>query len=696
MKKYEDQQLRNVGLISHGGAGKTTLTEVLLYTSGATERLGRVDEGNSIIDFDPDEVQRKITINATLAPCEWKDHKINIIDTPGYADFVGEVKSALRVVDAAIVVVCAASGVEVQTERVWQYASAYNLPRLIFINKLDRENASFEKALSQIQEQLSAKVVPIQIPIGCEADFRGIIDLVAMQALVYDGNNCKKFTVTDIPGELQELAENYREKLIEAVAETDDELVMKYLEGEPLTDAEITNGLRAGTIAGDIIPVLCGSALKGIGTQPLFDTIINYLPCPQDMPAVTAIDKKTGNEMKLESKEEGPLAAQVFKTMADPFVGKLTYFRVYSGVFKSDSQVYNINKEKNERVGQLFMARGKQQIPVDAIGAGDIGAVAKLQGTATGDSLGEKDNPILFSPIAFPNPSYSVAIFTKSKGDEDKLGTGLSRLLEEDPTLKLEKQSETRELLLYGMGDVHLDVTIERLKRKFGVEVDTKVPKVPYRETIRKTVKVEGKHKKQTGGHGQYGHVWIEMQPLAEGEGLVFEENIFGGAVPKQYIPAVEKGVREAIQEGVLAGYPVVDIKVNLYDGSYHNVDSSELAFKIATIQAFRKGMEQANPVLLEPIMNLEVLVPEAFMGDVIGDLNAKRGRILGMEPQSGNNQLVKAQVPLAELARYTIDLKSLTQGRGSFNMTFDHYEEMPARAAEAIIAQAKKEKEEE
>ena len=693
MKEYNIRQLRNVGLISHGGAGKTTLTEAMLFNSGATDRLGRVDDGSSVVDYDPDEIKRKITINAALAPCHWQKHKINLIDTPGYADFVGDVRGTLRVVDGAVVLICAVSGVEVHTEKVWQFADEYNLPRLVFINKLDRENANFAKALAQVQEQLSNRAVAVQLPIGSEENFRGVIDLVNMKAILYDPKKGKDFTVEEIPADMQAEAESYREKLIEAVAETDDELVMKYLEGEALTNEEITTGLRIGTLDGSIIPVLCGSALANVGIQPLMDAIIACLPSPEDVEAIVGTDVKTGEEITLEPSEEGPLAALVFKTMADPFVGKLTYFRVYSGVFNSDTQVYNVNKGKMERVGQLFIPRGKQQEGVERVVAGDIGAVAKLQETSTGDTLGEKDNPIQLPPIEFPRPSYSLALVAKSQGDEDKLGTGLARLVEEDPTLTVEKRTETRELILSGMGDVHLEVTIDRLKRKFGVEVETETPKVPYRETIRKSVKVEGKHKKQTGGHGQYGHVWIEMEPLPEGEGFVFEETIFGGAVPKQYIPAVEKGIREAMEEGVLAGYPVVDFKVNLYDGSYHTVDSSELAFKIAAIQAFKKGMEQANPVLLEPIMNLEVLVPEAYMGDVIGDLNSKRGRILGMEPK-GSMQLIKAQVPLAELSKYAIDLRSLTQGRGSFEMSFDHYEEVPARTAEAIIAQAQKEKE--
>ncbi|NLP17646.1 MAG: elongation factor G [Firmicutes bacterium] len=693
MKEFGIQQLRNVGLISHGGAGKTTLTEAMLFNSGATDRLGRVDDGSSVIDYDPDEIKRKITLNTTLAPCQWRGNKINVVDTPGYADFVGDVKGSLRVVDGAIVLVCAVSGVEVQTEKVWHYADKYNLPRLVFVNKLERENANFFKALQQIQEQLSGKAVALNIPLGSEDNFKGIIDLVNMQALIYDNEKGKGFTTAEIPAELRGEAEEYREKLIEAIAETDDELVMKYLEGESFTPEEINAGLRAGTLAHDIVPVLCGSALANMGLEPLLDTVVACLPSPGDVDAVVGSDPDTEEEVEVELSKDGPLAALVFKTMADPFVGKLTYFRVYSGVFNSDSQVYNVSKKKMERVGQLFIPRGKEQVAVRHISAGDIGAVARLQETSTGDTIGERDRPILLAPIEFPRPSYSVALFAKSKGDEDKLGTGLGRLMEEDPTLTVAQNTETRELILSGMGDVHLDVTLERLKRKFGVEVDTKEPKIPFRETIRKAVKVEGRHKKQTGGHGQYGHVYIEMEPLAEGEGFVFEESIFGGAVPRQYIPAVEKGIREAMEEGILAGYPVVDFKVNLYDGSYHSVDSSEMAFKIAAIQAFRKAMEEAQPVLLEPIMNLEVLVPDAYMGDVIGDLNSKRGRILGMEPQDGE-QLVKAQAPLTELSKYAIDLRSLTQGRGSFEMSFDHYEEVPARTAENIIVQAQKERE--
>ena len=692
MKDYAPDKLRNVALISHGSAGKTSLTEALLFTSGGSDRLGRVDEGNTVADYDPDEIKRKITINTAVVPCEWTGCKVNLLDTPGYADFIGDVISALEVADAALVLVCAVSGVEVNTARMWHLAGEKGLPRIIFINKLDRENAHFDRVLDQVQAELSPRAIPLQLPIGAEANFRGIVDLVGMKALLFQNGKVEE---APLPEELKAAAEAQREKLVEAAAETDDELTLKYLDGEELTQEEILRGLRQGTLTGKLFPVLCGSAYQNKGMGLLLDAIVGYLPSPLDRPPAKATQAAGRSEVEIAPDPNGTLVAQAFKTMADPFVGKLTYFRVYRGKLVSDSIVYNTAKEKAERVGQVFIPRGKTQNPVSAVVAGDIGAVAKLQETATGDTLCDKDKAVLLPPLEFPRPSYSVAVAAKSKGDEDKLGLGLSRLMEEDPTLTLKKEAETRELILCGMGDVHIDVTVERLKRKFGVEVVTATPAIPYRETLRKPVKVEGKHKKQTGGHGQYGHVWLEMEPLPEGSGFVFEEKIFGGAVPKQYIPAVEKGVREAMREGILAGFPVVDVKVTLVDGSFHPVDSSEMAFKIAASLAFKKGAEQANPVILEPIMNLEVTVPENYMGDVIGDLNAKRGRILGLEP-AGSLQVIKAQVPLSELSKYAIDLRSLTQGRGSFTIAFDHYEEVPARLAEEIAAQAKKTKAEE
>ncbi|CEP68636.1 Translation elongation factor EFG/EF2 [Moorella glycerini] len=680
MKVYPSTNIRNVGIVAHGGAGKTSLTEALLYNAGATKRLGRVDEGNTVTDYHPEEIKRKVTINTSLAFAEWQDHKINILDTPGYSDFFGDVVSALRVVDSVLVVVSAVAGVEVQTEVVWEEAEARHLPRLAYVNKMDRENANFQKAIESMRERLSGRIVPVQLPIGAAETFSGVIDILNQKAYTYDGNGNEK--EGPVPAEYSGEVASLREALVEAAAEGDDELLMKYLEGEELTPDEVRLGLKKAIAEGKVVPVLCGSALKNMGVRPLLDYIVDYLPSPVDVAG------KTAAELEKES-----LAALVFKTLADPYVGRLSMFRVYSGVLKSDSTVYNANRESEEKIGQLFALQGKNQVAVTEMRPGDMGAIAKLQVTTTGDTLTSKASPVKLEGINFPEPTLPVAIRPKSKGDEDKLSNALARLLEEDPTLRLSKNTETRETILTGMGESHLDITLERLQRKFGVEVEMSTPRVPYRETIRASVnRVEGKHKKQTGGHGQYGHVFIDMAPLPDKE-FEFTETIFGGAVPRQYIPAVEKGIREAMQEGILAGYPVTNIKVNLADGSYHTVDSSEMAFKIAAGIAFRKAVEQAKPVLLEPIMNVEIIVPEQFMGDIMGDLNGRRGRILGMEPQ-GKNQIIRAQVPLAEMYRYAIDLKSITQGRGHFKMDFAQYEEVPASIAEKIIQEARREKE--
>ncbi|MDK2894557.1 MAG: elongation factor [Moorella sp. (in: firmicutes)] len=681
MKVYPSTNIRNVGIVAHGGAGKTSLTEALLYNTGATKRLGRVDEGNTVTDYHPEEIKRKVTINTSLAFAEWQDHKINILDTPGYSDFFGDVVSALRVVDSVLVVVSAVAGVEVQTEVVWEEAEARHLPRLAYVNKMDRENANFQKAVESMRERLSGRIVPVQLPIGAAETFSGVIDILNQKAYTYDDNGNEK--EGPVPAEYADEVASLREALVEAAAEGDDELLMKYLEGEELTPDEVRLGLKKAIAEGKVVPVLCGSALKNMGVKPLLDYIVDYLPSPVDVAG------KTAAELEKES-----LAALVFKTLADPYVGRLSMFRVYSGILKSDSSVYNANRESEEKIGQLFALQGKNQVAVAEMRPGDMGAVAKLQVTTTGDTLSAKADPVQLEGINFPEPTLPVAIRPKSKGDEDKLSNALARLLEEDPTLRLSKNTETRETILTGMGESHLDITLERLQRKFGVEVEMSTPRVPYRETIRTSVtRVEGKHKKQTGGHGQYGHVFIDMAPLPDKE-FEFTETIFGGAVPRQYIPAVEKGIREAMQEGILAGYPVTNIKVNLADGSYHTVDSSEMAFKIAAGIAFRKAVEQAKPVLLEPIMNVEITVPEQFMGDIMGDLNSRRGRILGMEPK-GKNQVIRAQVPLAEMYRYAINLKSITQGRGHFKMDFAQYEEVPANIAEKIIQEARREKEE-
>lgn len=675
MKVYSAKKIRNIGIMAHGGAGKTSLTEAMLYNSGALKRLGKVDEGNTTTDYLPEEIDRKITITLALAPCEWKDNKINVIDTPGFIDFVGDVNSTLRVIDSMIVTVCAVAGVEVRTEAVWEFANEKNMPRICFINKMDRENADFYRVLDELKESFENRIVPIQIPIGSAESFTGIIDLVSMKG--YKFNNGKPVEI-DIPEDLKDQAETYREELIEVVAESDDELLMKYLEGEELTSEEFLSGLTSGVKNANFIPIACGSALNNIGIANLLDLIVDCMP---------SAEEALGKSEEDLSKE--PFKALVFKTIADPYVGKVSFFRIYSGVFIPGNSYYNINKETEEKVNSVFVMRGKQQEQVDKMVPGDIGALTKLAKTETGDTLSVKGINEPLPGVEFPNPTLSYAISPKSKGDEDKLGNAISKLLEEDKTLKIEKNIETKETILSGMGDQHLDIILERLQKKYGVGVEKTTPSVPYRETIRSSVtRIEGKHKKQSGGAGQFGHVFIDMAPYSDGE-FLFEETIFGGSVPRNYIPAVEKGVREAMEQGVLAKYPVTNIKVTLTDGSYHPVDSSEMAFKIAGSLAFKKAMDKANPILLEPVMKVEVAVPEQFMGDIMGDLNSKRGRILGMEAK-GRNQVIKALAPLSEMYRYAIDLKSITQGRGTFTMEFNSYEPVPEHLAEKIIAARK------
>ncbi|MEN6413462.1 MAG: elongation factor G [Veillonellales bacterium] len=690
MKEYKSDKLRNVGIVAHGGAGKTSLAEALLYTTGAVSRLGRVDDGSATTDFEPEEIKRKVTISAALAPCEWQEHKINFVDTPGYADFVSEVKGTLRAVDSALVVLCAASGVEVETEKVWNYANDLGLPRIAFINKMDRENADFYNVVANMKERLASNVIPLQLPIGAESSFAGIIDLIKMKAIVPSKTQGIQYNEIEIPADLADKAEEARLALIEAVAETEDDLLNKYLEGEELSNEEIMTGLKKGIGSGRIFPILCGSAYKNIGTSQIMDAILTYLPSPEQN---DVIGQRPATQEPVERKVSDPFSALVFKTTADPFVGRLSYLRIFSGSMKPDSVLYNASKGKSERIGSIFTMRGKKQEVLNNVYAGDIAVVAKLQETSTGDSLCDKDNPVVFEPIDYPKPMFTMCIEAKNKGDEDKIGNALARLMDEDSTFKVRKDVETGQLLISGMGELHTDIMAERMKRKFGVDVVLHNPKVPYRETIRTAVKVEGKHKKQSGGHGQYGHVWLQLDPLSPGGKFEFVDSIFGGAVPRQYIPAVEKGVREALNAGVLAGYPMVDIKVTLYDGSYHTVDSSEMAFKIASIMALRKGALQAKPVLLEPIYDVEVIVPESFMGDVIGDMNGKRGRIQGMEPLGKGMGIVRAQAPVSELFRYSIDLRSITQGRGRFDMKFSHYDEVPQRIAETIIANSKKDK---
>jgi elongation factor G len=688
MPQYTTEQIRNVVLLSHSGAGKTSLCEAMLYSSGAITRLGKVDQGNTTSDYDPDEVKRKISIHLSLAPCEWQGLKVNLLDTPGYADFVGEVMAAVRVADGAVIVVCAASGVEVGTELVWDYAEERKIPRLVFVNKIDRENADFLKALEELQQNFGKRCLPIELPIGAQDDFQGVVDLVTMKSYIQNQEG-------EIPDSLRSQAEGFREKLAEAVAETDDNLIAKYLEGEALTEEEIRQGLRVATLSGQVVPVMVGSALKDLGTTRLLDAISHYLPSPLDRDQISATNTQLKKEETITLDSTAPLAALVFKTSADPYVGKLTYLRVYSGTLYSDSMVWNAAKECQERIGQLFMLRGKAQEPVPHLVAGDVGAVAKLAETSTGDTICGRDHPLALPAIEFPLPSMSVAVHPKTKADLDKLGSSLSRLAEEDPSLQVRRDADTMETILSGMGETQLEVVAEKMQRKFGVNVRIEIPKVPYKETITSSTKAEYKHKKQTGGHGQYAHVFLELEPLPRGAGHEFSNRIVGGAVPKNYIPAVEKGVLEAIREGVMAKYPVVDIKVTLYDGTYHAVDSSDMAFKIASGYAMRKGLSEGHPVLLEPIMNMRITVPESFTGDIMSDLNSNRAKVMGMTPQ-GKWNIIEAQAPLAEVQRYAVNMRSITQGKGSFQMEFGHFEEVPAHITERIIAEREKEKDKE
>jgi len=678
--------------MAHGGAGKTTLAEAMLYNTGVLDRFGKVVDGTTTTDYDPEEIKRKISISTAIAPCEWKDYKINIIDTPGYFDFVGEVKQGIRVADAAIVLVPAKAGVQVGTEKSWAFAKEQGIPIMFFVSKMDEENANFMEVFNQLTNTFGKGVIAFQLPIIEGEKFVGIVDVINMKAKKFEKD---KLVETAIPSGLNDKINELRESLKEAVAETDEELMEKFFEGEEFTPEEINKGLRLGIADGSIVPVFCGSAINNAGVQLLMDAIIDYLPAPDDKAVVKAKKPGTDDVVELKVSPDESLSALVFKTIADPFVGKISLFRVYSGTLKSDSVVYNSRAEKTERTAQVFMLRGKKQIPVDKLIAGDIGAVAKLQYTNTNDTLCDQGKAVELDKIEFPEPNLSLAVEPKAKGDEEKISSGLQRLQDEDPTFKVSVNNETHQTIISGVGDQHLDVIVSKLKSKFGVSVNLVDPKVPYRETIRKKVKVEGKHKKQTGGHGQYGHVWIEFEP-GESEDLIFEEKIFGGAVPKQYHPAVEKGLREAMTKGVLAGYPVVNLKATLVDGSYHDVDSSEMAFKIAARLAYKKGLPQASPVLLEPIMHLEVYVPDNYMGDIIGDLNKRRGRILGMNPQGNGIQQVVAEVPMAETFKYANDLRSMTQGRGYFKQWFERYEEAPANVAQKVIEEARKEMTEE
>jgi elongation factor G len=683
-------RIRNVAIVAHGGAGKTSLTEALLFDAGATSRLGRIEDGTTVTDFDEDEIKRRMSVSSAFAFCEWKGYKLNLIDTPGASIFFTDTRNCMRVVDGAVVVVSSVSGVKVQTEKVWTFAESEGLARMIFVNKLDQEQGDFFRTLEDIRQHLCPAAIPIQLPIGIYTSFVGVVDLLRMKALVYQDERMGKFSEGEIPPDLRPKAEQLRAALVEAVADSDDRLLERYLEVGTLSHEELKVGLQRAVIGGRLIPVLCGSALKNIGIHPVLDSLTEVFPSPADRNARTGIDPRSGEQLVREYREDAPLSALVFKTLVDPYAGKMTLLRVYSGRISSDSSVYNSSKGVKERVGQLVLLRGRNQIPVSVIGAGDLGAVVKLKETSTGDTICDERSPIRLDSIDIPHPIIEYAIAPKTRGDEEKMSVGLHRLQEEDPSLQIRRDSQTKEIILAGMGKAHLEIAVDRLKRKFGLDVQMKTPRVPYKETIHGRTEVQGKHKKQTGGHGQYGDCWIKLEPLPRGGGYKFVNQIVGGAIPKQYVPAVEKGIVEAMEEGSLTGYPVVDVKVTLYDGSYHAVDSSEMAFKIAGSLAFKKGMLQAHPTLLEPIMAVDVIVPDECMGDVIGDLNSRRGRVMGVEAK-GKAQVIKGQVPLAEVLEYAVQLKAITGDRGDYTVEFSHYDEIPAHLKDRVISELKK-----
>ncbi len=680
MPKIDAGNLRNVALLSHSGAGKTSLCETLLFNAKATTRIGRVEDGNTVSDYEPEELRRGGSIQTTLISCGWDQYKANFLDTPGYDDFFGEVVSALRVVESATILLPAPSGVDVGTERSWNQCEELGLPRSLLINKMDRENASFARTVADIQGSFGNKCVPFQLPLGDAQDFKGLVSVVNPPA--------------EIPAEVADEFEAARERLIEAVAETDDELADKYLEGEELTDQEIINGAKAAILAGDLVPILVSSATQNLGVAEYLEFVREFLPSPEagEKPQMS---NNSGDSVEFDVDPAGPLAAFVFKTTADPFVGKLSLFRVYRGVINSNSEVWNSNRSQSERIGQLYLPRGKSQENISEVVAGDIGAIGKLAATVTGDTLCVRDNQVTFPAIEFPRGFYSVAVAPATKADLDKMSTSLARIVEEDPSLRYSRDADTGDSLLTGLGDAQIEVAIERIKRKFGAELLLRMPKVAYRETITRVTNTEYRHKKQSGGHGQYGHVLLRLEPMDRDNGFEFNSEIVGGRVPREYIPSVEKGVVKSMEEGILAGFPVVDLKTVIYDGSYHDVDSSGMSFEIAGSQAFKKGMADASPILLEPIVKLTVNVPEAYTGDVMSDLNGKRGRILGMTP-GDKYTIVEAEVPLSEVQRYAQDMRSLTQGRGSYRLEFDHYEPVPANIEQRVIQDAKRLREEE
>ena len=695
MKRFESSHIRNIGTFGHGGEGKTSLAEAILFDTGENTRLGRVDDGSSLMDFEPEEINRKISISASLSHFEWDKHQFHIIDTPGYANFIAEAKASMRVVDGALIVIGANSGVKVQTETVWGYANEFQVPRILYISRMDMERADFIKVVEEVKKTFpSQPAIPVQLPIGSQGNFKGVVDLIQKKAYFYREDGSGQFELKGIPPDMEGEVDRLREKLIEAVVEMNDQLMEKYLDSGEVSTEEIIQCLQKGTRERRLVPALCGSSIRNIGIQPLLDLMIRCFPSPLEGGPVQGKNPKTGEVETREPREDGPFSAFVFKTIADPFAGKLNLFRVYSGSINSDSPTYNSKKDVKERIGQISLMEGKKQKPVGFATVGDMVAVAKLKETTTGDTFCDEKHPILFEETKLPLPMISYALKPKSKGDEEKIAASLVRIHEEDPTMTMGRDEQTGEIILSGVGQTHVEVIVEKLKRKFGVEVNLSVPKVPYKETIRGSkTGVVYRHKKQTGGRGQFAEVHLDISSLPRGTGFEFENALTGMNVPRNYVPAVEKGIAEAMQSGVLAGYPVVDVKVRFYDGKSHEVDSSEMAFKIAAIMAFKNGVKEANPVLLEPIMKVEVTAPDEHIGDVIGDLNGRRGRVLKVDAK-GNYQMIQANVPMSEMLKYAPDLNSKTGGRGTFTMEFSHYEEVPAQMSEKIITQVKKEKE--
>lgn len=690
MKNYTIKKLRNIGLIGHGASGKTSLVEALLFNTGNTDRLGRVEDGTTVTDFDQEEKKRGISLSVSIAPIEADETKINLVDIPGYFDFSGELIQGMRAVDVATIVVCGVSGVQVGTEKAWDYCNKIKLPRTFFINKLDRENSSYDKTLAQLKEKFGISVVPIQYPIGTEEDFKGVVNVISKRVRIHDPKT-NKIQEMDAPEELLEKIDECKRMIMEAVAETSEELLDKYFSEGELSDEEIYNGLIEGCASGEIAPVMCGSASKVIGMRCFLEDVVECFPSPKYSIPQKAINTQNSEEVFIGLDENKPFSALVFKTIADPFVGKISLFRVITGKLSNEVTVINSNKDKTEKLANVFFMRGKNQIPTKEVVAGDIAAVAKLQYTETGDTLCDINNKVIYDKMNFPKPAISMAVLPKAKGDEDKISAALQRLLEEDPTFTITRDTENAETIISGVGETHLDVIASRLRNKFGAEIILRLPKIPYRETIKGIADVQGKHKKQSGGHGQYGDVKIKFEPRKDGESdLEFVDNVVGGVVPRNFIPAVEKGLRECIEKGVLAGYPVVGLRATLHDGSYHPVDSSEMAFKMATSIAYKKGLEQAKAILLEPIMHVEIFIPDEYMGDVIGDINKRRGRVLGMEPD-GNLQKIIAEVPLAEMFKYSTDLRSMTQARGSFTSEIERYEEVPELEVKKIIEESRK-----